>query len=180
MEEKRKVQVKERLDSAARSVTGGREERPPNKGNEGNYLSLLPISTKSREKDGGGGVSVSFRPSQRQIKTKTKTRREETNKNSPEVERPPEKKKKKKKRKEESAGFDGFVRSAGQSVEKMRGDLVSNQITSHSNNHARQTTPLPPPPPLLLHLHLRLHQLGLHPGAFLLVLADGGAVEEVC
>jgi hypothetical protein len=83
-------------------------------------------------------------------------------------------------RKNRPGSIGPFGRSVGQSVEKMRGDSVSNQIKSHSNNHARQTTPLPPSPPLLLHLHLRLHQLRLHPGAFLLVLADGGAVEEVC
>jgi hypothetical protein len=60
------------------------------------------------------------------LKPKPKPGEKETNKNSPEVERPPEKKKNK--RKEESAGFDGSVRSVGQSVEKMRGDSVSNQI----------------------------------------------------
>lgn len=49
----------------------------------------------------------------------------------------------------------------------------------YSHHHARQTTPLPPAPALLLHLQLRRHQFGLHPGAFLLILADGGAIEEV-
>lgn len=43
----------------------------------------------------------------------------------------------------------------------------------------RQTTPLPPAPPLPLHLHLGVHEFGLHPSALLLIVAHGGTVEEV-
>jgi hypothetical protein len=58
-------------------------------------------------------------------------------------------------------------------------EASSTCVASSSHHHPRQTAPLPPSPTLLLHLHLRLHQFRLHPGAFLLVLADGGAVEEI-
>ena len=59
--------------------------------------------------------------------------------------------------------------------------MTSNRVhvENESHHHPRQTTPLPPAPPLVLHLQLGLHQFRLHPGTFLLVLADGGAVEEV-
>lgn len=59
--------------------------------------------------------------------------------------------------------------------------MTSNRVhvENESHHHPRQTAPLPPAPPLVLHLQLGLHQFRLHPGAFLLVLADGGTVEEV-
>ena len=41
-----------------------------------------------------------------------------------------------------------------------------------------QTAALPPAPPLPLHLELRVHELGLHPGAFLLVVSHAGSIEE--
>lgn len=42
-----------------------------------------------------------------------------------------------------------------------------------------QAAALPPAPPLPLHLELRVHELGLHPGAFLLVVSNAGPVEKV-
>jgi hypothetical protein len=121
VEEKREVQVKERLDSAARSVTGGREgggeERPPKrKGNKRNCFSLCFLSALRVAREMVVMV-VCLYPSalpKDKFKPKPKPGEKETNKNSPEVERPPEKKKKKKK--EESAGFDGSVRSIDRSV----------------------------------------------------------------
>lgn len=44
----------------------------------------------------------------------------------------------------------------------------------------RHAAPLPPARPALpLHLELRVHQLGLHPRALLLVVSHAGPIEEV-
>ena len=64
-------------------------------------------------------------------------------------------------------------------MKEMNEEFGDKLLALRSQLAHRQTAPLPPAAPLPLHLELRVHELRLHPGAFLLVLAHGGAVEEV-